>query len=108
VLPFRASSIVPVRARHLIPLAFVASLIASLALPFPWSIVIASAYLLANLAASVRATLSSRPSNPALLPIAFLTLHLAYGLGSAWGCIVLASHCVTQMARSQFKTCKPH
>lgn len=106
VLPFRASSIVPVRARHLIPLAFVASLIASLALPFPWSIAIASAYLMANLAASVRGTVSRHPSNAALLPIAFLTLHLAYGLGSAWGSVVLAAHYVTQMERSQFKTCK--
>jgi cellulose synthase/poly-beta-1,6-N-acetylglucosamine synthase-like glycosyltransferase len=106
VLPFGASSIVPVRARHLIPLAFVTSLIASLVPPFPWSIAIASAYLLANLAASVRVTVSRRPSNPALLPIAFLTLHLAYGLGSAWGCAVLAAHSVTQMERGQFKTCK--
>jgi succinoglycan biosynthesis protein ExoA len=108
VLPFRASPIVPVRARHLIPLAFVSSLIASLALPFPWSIAIASAYLLANLTASVGVTVSRHPSNPALLPIAFLTLHLGYGLGSAWGCVLLAAHYVTQMEGSQFKPCKPH
>lgn len=152
VMPFGVSSIVPVRARHLIPLAFVTALMVSLALPFPWSVAIASAYLLANLAASVRVTISSRDpladrrkslphlrygrawpcptltdqqtgsdrgAGPCpakeffrslldlfLLPIAFVSLHLAYGLGSAWGCMLLAAQYLTQMERSQFKTCK--
>ncbi len=90
VLPFALSDIVPVRWRHLIPLAFVVSLALSASLPFPWSIAIASAYLLSNFAASVQIALSKRRLRYlALLPVAFASLHLAYGLGSAWGAVRL-------------------
>ncbi len=91
VLPFAFSEIIPVRARHLIPLAFVAALAVSLALPFPWSIAIATIYAALNLAASARIALAGRRwSLLALMPFAFASLHLAYGLGSAWGCLRLA------------------
>jgi glycosyltransferase involved in cell wall biosynthesis len=92
VLPFAFSDIVPVRWRHLIPLAFVVSLAVSTALPFPWSIAVATAYAVANLAASVDASFKERRwTHLALMPIAFTSLHLAYGLGSALGCLKLAS-----------------
>jgi glycosyltransferase involved in cell wall biosynthesis len=91
VLPFGLSEIVPVRPRHLIPLAFVASLAASVLLPFPWSIAIASLYAAANLAVSARAAIARRSATYlALLPVAFASLHVAYGLGSTWGCVRLA------------------
>jgi succinoglycan biosynthesis protein ExoA len=90
VLPFAFSDIVPVRPRHLIPLAFVASLALSAILPFPWSIAVPAAYAAVNLAASIRIAIANRRvTYLALLPIAFLSLHLAYGLGSAWGAVQL-------------------
>ncbi len=93
VLPFRASDIVPVRPRHLIPLAFVTSLAAFTILPFPWSIAVPSAYTLVNLAASLQIAVANRRAiYLALLPVAFATLHVAYGLGSAWGCLQLIAH----------------
>jgi succinoglycan biosynthesis protein ExoA len=94
VLPFAFSEIVPVRPRHLIPLVFVTSLVVSwLLLPFPWSIGVALAYAAANLAASTRIALGCRrPAYLALMPTAFACLHLAYGLGSAWGCLKLAAN----------------
>ena len=107
VLPFAFSDIVSVRARHLIPLAFVTSLAVSIALPFPWSIAAAAAYAAANLAASAHIAITRRGSiYLALMPIAFLSLHLAYGLGSVWGFIKLAAQ--KPREASHFKTCKPH
>ncbi len=91
VLPFGLSEIVPVRTRHLIPLVFVAALTASVALPFPWSIAVLAAYATANLGFSAAIALAHRRwSCLALLPVTFACLHLAYGLGSAWGCLQLA------------------
>ena len=93
VLPFAASDIVPVRPRHLIPLVFVVSLALSTILPFPWSIAVAASYAIANLAASIHAAIAARrPAYLALMPIAFACLHLAYGLGSAWGSIQFLAH----------------
>lgn len=88
IRPFALSEIVPVRPRHLIPLAFVAALLMSLALPFPWSIGVASCYVAANLAASIEQAARARKASFLLsMPVAFTILHLAYGLGSLWGCI---------------------
>lgn len=106
VLPFAASDLIPVRPRHLIPLAFVVSLAASAMLPFPWSIAVATIYATANLAASIQiAAAECGTANPGggrpfkaalrslhyflLMPVAFASLHIAYGLGSAWGCLQL-------------------
>jgi len=104
VLPFALSDIAPVRARHLIPLAFVISLAVSLLLlPFPWSIAVASAYAVANLAASAGVAIARRRAvYLALMPVAFASLHLAYGLGSAWGFIELAVRKPRAVARSHF------
>jgi succinoglycan biosynthesis protein ExoA len=91
VLPFSLSEIVPVRLRHLVPLAFVAALAGSFLLPFPWAAALPAAYTLAALAASAHITLKRRRLRDfALLPIVFFSLHLAYGLGSVWGCLILA------------------
>jgi succinoglycan biosynthesis protein ExoA len=93
VLPFAFSSIVPVRLRHLIPLLFVTSLAASTLVPFPWSVAVGAAYAAANLAASAEVAIAKRrASYLALMPVTFLSLHLAYGLGSAWGCVELIAH----------------
>jgi glycosyltransferase involved in cell wall biosynthesis len=93
VLPFAFSDIVPVRLRHLIPLAFVTSLAASAILPFPLSIAVPAAYAAVNLAASIQIAIAHRRATfLALLPVAFLSLHLAYGLGSAWGAVRLLAN----------------
>jgi succinoglycan biosynthesis protein ExoA len=87
VLPFALSDVIPVRPRHLIPLAFVASLALSFTLlPFPWSMAVAAVYGAANLIASAHAAFKVRkPSYLLRMPLVFFSLHLAYGLGSAWG-----------------------
>ena len=101
VLPFALSDIVPVRPRHLVPLAFVASLAASTILPFPWSIAVLAAYATVNLAASIQIAIAHhRAAWLALLPIAFASLHLAYALGSAYGCLKLAALKLRALPRS--------
>ena len=100
VLPFAFSEIVPVRLRHLIPLAFVAALALSPILPFPWSIAVPFAYALVNLAASIHAAIAHRRLDYLILmPVAFASLHLLYGLGSAWGCIQLIRHLLGEPTR---------
>jgi len=107
VLPFAFSDIVPVRARHLIPLAFVASLAASAMLPFPWSIAVISTYLAFNLAASTQIAIPRRQGTYLLLmPVAFASLHVAYGLGSAWGCVQLLAHYLRRIRTPDTHTVK--
>ena len=93
-LPFAWTDLVPVRPRHLVPLAFVAALASFCALPFPWPVVLPIIYIVASLAASARVALDRRSVTYllVLMPVAFATLHLAYGFGSAWGCLLLAGH----------------
>ncbi|HVO96435.1 MAG TPA: glycosyltransferase family 2 protein [Bryobacteraceae bacterium] len=88
IRPFALSDIVPVRPRHLVPAVFVAALAMSFVLPFPWSIAVASAYGAANFAASIHEAWAARKAKYLLLmPLVFASLHVAYGLGSLWGCI---------------------
>jgi lipopolysaccharide/colanic/teichoic acid biosynthesis glycosyltransferase/glycosyltransferase involved in cell wall biosynthesis len=111
IRPFAESDVIPVRPRHLVPLVFVVALAAAtvlcgLSLPGgwlealspspaaralqalgPWPLVLlAACYLAAALAASAQLAWRSRDPRPAfVLPAVFLSLHLAYGLGSLWG-----------------------
>ena len=89
ILPFVYSPVIPVSLRHLIPLLFVSALAAGTAL-LPWSKwplgLVAGAYLVANLAASVDvASKRRRPAYLALMPIVFLSLHVGYGAGGVSG-----------------------
>lgn len=75
--------------RHLVPAAFVVTLIGSVLLSVftgsrLWLALILVPYLLANLAASVWAARSNVWALP-LLPIVIVILHVAYGLGFLWG-----------------------
>ena len=90
VLPFAYAEGIPVRWRHLVPLGFVAALIAAAALgELPW---VAAPYLAANLWCSIRAAIRERDFTLAWrLPMAFASLHLAYGAGSLWGAVKLAA-----------------
>ncbi len=75
--------------RHLIPAAFVSALTVSILLSLitgkPYlAIVISGPYLIANLLASLWTARRDWRTLP-LLPMAFLTVHLAYGSGFLWG-----------------------
>jgi hypothetical protein len=82
----------PVRLRHVIPLCFILGLLLPALGSLVWpplgviSLALAVAYILANL--SVTFALSVQHRAPALLvtlPLAFASLHVPYGLGSAAG-----------------------
>jgi succinoglycan biosynthesis protein ExoA len=96
ILPFAHVSGFPVRWRHLAPLALVLGLAASAA-AVRWTGMgwlagsLAAFYLTANLAASVKTAWKERSIALAFrLPVVFASLHLAYGLGSLWGCVRVA------------------
>ena len=94
ILPCASSGGMPVRWRHLAPLAFVLGLAASVAAsPWigRWALAAMASYAAANLAASIAAAWKHRrPCFAFLLPLVFAGLHLAYGAGSAWACARLA------------------
>jgi len=112
VLPLLYSHVMPVCARHLTPLAFVAALVLGVALT-PWTpwllLAVAVPYVLANIAASVQVAIQKkRPQYLLLMPIVFLSLHLAYGLGSLKGlCKLAASWRSTRAARIEENACLP-
>jgi len=79
VLPLAYSDGMPVRWRHLVPLAFVMGLVVS-------PLVAGVPYVCVNLAVSWHQARKQRSARLALLlPVAFASLHLAYGAGSLWG-----------------------
>jgi glycosyltransferase involved in cell wall biosynthesis len=80
--------------RHLVPMAFVSSLIVSLLLAifyplFLWVFIfILGAYLLASIYFSARLALREKNSRYLfVLPVVFGALHIVYGLGSIYGLI---------------------
>jgi hypothetical protein len=98
LLPARYLGRLPVGLRHLAPLAFVLTLVAAgvaaMAAPgwawLPEAVV--AAYLAANLAASIEVAWKERnPALAVLAPVAFASLHLAYGAGSLWGALRVAA-----------------
>jgi cellulose synthase/poly-beta-1,6-N-acetylglucosamine synthase-like glycosyltransferase len=96
ILPFAYSSVMPVSWRHLVPLAFVTSLLGSAVLSlletsFQWLwMVIAIAYGAANLGASLHIAWRERDLRYFLvMPLVFAILHIGYGFGSLWGLVKL-------------------
>ncbi len=96
ILPFAHVSGIAVRWRHLTPLALVLGLTGSMAAA-AWTGIgwlawpVAGPYLAANFAASVQAAWKERSMALVfLMPLVFASLHLAYGAGSAWGCVRVA------------------
>ena len=105
ILPFLHSTVMPVSWRHLAPLALVMALLglATLALASPigrWALAgVGGVYLAAALAASAHVAWRERDArNLAVMPVVFLTLHLAYGLGSLWG-LAKAARALVSRAR---------
>lgn len=92
ILPFKYTSIMPVSWRHLIPLAFVSSVIIFGILSFffqiffwPFLLIIGS-YSLSSIYSSTK--ISFKENNLTYLlvmPLTFASLHVSYGLGSVWG-----------------------
>lgn len=91
VLPFAYAPGIPVRWRHLVPLALVGALgLAALVSPqLPWfPALVLGPYLAVSLAVSLTvAWKKRRPSFALLLPVAFASLHFPYGAGSLWGAL---------------------
>jgi glycosyltransferase involved in cell wall biosynthesis len=88
VMPFALAGGMPVRWRHLAPLAMVMGLgIAGVAdARIAWTM--AAAYAAVNLAASGYVAIRRRKwSHAARMPVVFACLHFSYGLGSLWGLV---------------------
>lgn len=98
ILPFLYSTVVPVSARHLVPLFFVLALTGSaltaLSAGMWWPFAaIVFAYLAAASIAAVDSAVRNRDARLALvMPIVFMSLHCAYGLGSLWGTVRLIAY----------------
>lgn len=89
VIPFLHSDVVPVSPRHLIPFAFVLSLVVPLLAALAWPaavwLAVASGLAYASVCILASAHAARRAGNPWLalvLPVVFTTLHVGYGLGS--------------------------
>ncbi len=96
IVPFKYSTLMPVRSRHLIPGLFVIALVAagvlSVAAPVPWALpAVIGMYGLATVAASCIVAARQRDLRYTLvLPVVFAVLHLAYGVGSLCGLAALS------------------
>lgn len=96
ILPFGYSPIVPVRWRHLVPGAFVTLLLLGCVLAWAssvgkWLLAVGGGlYVVATVLASV--DVARRERNVRILcmmPLAFVSLHVVYGLGSVAGVLLL-------------------
>lgn len=102
------------RPRHFIPGAFVAALLgAILAAPFsPWGraalALVGGSYLLANLTASFLAARRAGWRHLPLLPLAFATLHLSYGLGFLAGLVRFAGRWRERPRQPKGRTGRDH
>lgn len=99
VLPTLYTGRIPVRWRHLVPLAFVLSILGGIVMAASaprlwWAPLLPFApYAALNLAASIIAAWARGDWRlAALLPVTFAGLHLSYGAGSLWGAIRVLSH----------------
>jgi hypothetical protein len=88
IVPFAVARGIPVRWRHLMPLAMVSGLAAALAAYAPLGWVMGGAYAAVCLAASVGLAIRRHQwSYVARMPVVFACLHFGYGLGSLWGVV---------------------
>ncbi len=99
LMPALYTGRIPVRWRHLVPLAFVSSILCGLLLattvPKLWwaPLLPLAPYAAVNLAASITAAWTRCNWRLAiLLPATFAGLHFSYGAGSLWGAMRVLSH----------------
>ncbi|MFH1096813.1 MAG: glycosyltransferase family 2 protein [Candidatus Desantisbacteria bacterium] len=95
----------PFSIRHLIPFAFVFSLLSSFIFSFlykpsiyPFAFII-STYMITNISFSLWISLKKDLKYLPFLIISFLTLHFSYGFGSIWGVIKLGVNKVKVLAK---------
>jgi hypothetical protein len=96
VVPFALTGTMPVRWRHLAPMAMVMALGIAAAVDGRAALAMAGVYAAANLAASAqvairRNTWSDTWSYLARMPVVFACLHFSYGAGSVWGAVQAAA-----------------
>lgn len=92
VMPFAWSEGAPVTVRHLVPMAFAAFLIFSLALAPTLFCAVMAMYAAAAVLASIHCAVSRQDPRLVLcLPVCFAALHLPYGFGSLWGGVRVAA-----------------
>ena len=92
ILPFLYSAAMPIRGRHLVPLIFVSSLVVLVALgafgSLAWWLLtsVLLTYAICSVSAACQIASAQKDLRQlALMPIAFASLHVSYGLGSLWG-----------------------
>lgn len=92
IVPFAVARSMPVRARHLAPMAMVAGLAIAAFVDARLALTIAGAYAAVNLAASLQVAVRARTwTYAARMPVVFACLHFGYGLGSMWGVVKAAA-----------------
>lgn len=91
IMPFAWSEGVPVSLRHLVPMAFAATLVATLIYSPIWCFALFGIYFAAAAIASIHAIFRSRDWAMIILPVCFAGLHLPYGFGSLWGGVQLVA-----------------
>jgi len=85
----------PFSTRHLVPFAFVFSLLCSFSLSLFYKLFIylftfiISIYMLTNMFFSFRLSIKTSLKSFPFLMLTFLTLHFSYGIGSLWGIVKL-------------------
>ena len=95
IIPFKHSPVIPISIRHLVPLAFVASLgivgMLSFLRLFPiWPfLTILGAYFISSLYFLIHISLKNKFRYIFVLPFLFAALHVSYGLGSLIGMIIV-------------------
>jgi len=96
IFPFLYTDVMPVSWRHLVPLAFVVSVLALLILSqaypllYPALAAVLLSYGLAALVASIDVVIRERQARLLFtMPLAFALLHIGYGLGSLWAVVQL-------------------
>jgi hypothetical protein len=92
ILPFAYSDGIPIALRHLVPCGFVVATLGTLAVGSVlrsslWTCgALLTAYGAANIGASLLVAWRERSlAKVFIMPVMFVTLHAAYGLGSLWG-----------------------
>ena len=115
ILPFLYSDVVPVRLRHLVPLAFASVLTLCALVGIFWHSAIwtlagiFTLYTAVNLIATAHVAWQKK-CLPFLLtvPFAFGGLHFGYGFGSLWGVCEAARLCVTGKSRGGQQSAREH
>lgn len=101
IVPFAVTRAMPVRFRHLVPMAMVAALALAGMVNATVAWAMAGGYAAANLAASAGVAIRRRDWTFALrMPVVFACLHFGYGLGSMWGLVKAAGMFLRQVGQA--------